>query len=79
MGVTVTEPDPPAAAALAEGEDRLTVPVIPDCVMLYDLPPMLRVAVRLETELFAAAVQLTVFPDFAAVNHDGAPVTVHDE
>jgi hypothetical protein len=47
--------------------------------MLYDLSPIVRVPVRLETELFAAAVQVTVFPDFVAVNQDGAPVTVHEE
>jgi hypothetical protein len=40
---------------------------------------MLTVAVRLETELFAVAVQLTVFPDFVAVSHVGAPVTVQVE
>jgi hypothetical protein len=75
----VTDPDPPPAGAVAEVALNDTDPVAPDCVTVYDCPPMLRVAVRLETELFAAAVQLTVFPDFVAVNQDGAPVTVHDE
>jgi hypothetical protein len=40
---------------------------------------MFKVAVRLNEEVLAAAVQLTVLPALVATSHEGAPVTVHEE
>jgi hypothetical protein len=76
-GVTETLPEPPAAGAVAEAAPRVTVPVAPGWLTVKGLPSRESVAERLETELLAWAVQVTVLPLLVAASHAVWPVTVH--
>ncbi len=68
----------PAAGAVAAVGLRVTVPATPDCVREKVLSPMVSVAVRGETELFAAAVQVMRFSAVVTVSQAGWPETVQD-
>jgi len=78
VGVTVTVPEAPAAAGLAEEALSDTEPVAPAWFSVKDLSPMVRAADRAVTELFDCAVQLTVEPDMETESQAGLPVTVQE-